>query len=93
MPLSYDGFEGISIFDDRGEVKSLLEWVIRKMDRDVVIERMRKIDFSYIFTLSRCGRLKEVELRRTEIEASWDWRNEKIEEGLQKRINDIIAEF
>ncbi len=93
MPLPYDRFEGISMFDDKGEVKRLVESVILKTDTDVAIERMRKIDFSYIFTLSRGGRLKEVELHRTEIDASWDWRNEKIDEGLQEKIKDTISEF
>jgi hypothetical protein len=51
------------------------------------------MDFSYIFTISKKGRVKEVELVRTEIEASWEWRKGKVDETLQKKIENTISEL
>jgi len=87
---NYDRF---SIFDDKGAVKALVNFVIQQKDPEVRIERMRKIDFTYIFTLSKKGKNKEVELSRTEINASWNWRGGTIDETLQKKIEDTIAQF
>jgi len=93
MPPQFSRLDGFSIFDDKGEVKRLVENIIQNKDPDVNIERMRKMDFSYIFTLHKKGRVKEVELARTEIEASWEWRKGNIDETLQKKIEDTISEF
>ena len=82
-----------NIFDDKGEVKRLVDTLIRQRDPQVSIENMRKIDFSYIFTLSKRGRNSEVELVRTEIDDSWDWRNGKIDTTLRKKIDSAIAEL
>lgn len=93
MPPPYDRFEGISMFDDKGEVKRLVERLIKDGDPDVTIDRMRKMDFSYIFTLSRRSRSREVEISRSEIDASWDWRNGNIDETIQKKVENTIKEF
>jgi len=93
MPPQFNRFDGFSIFDDKGEVKRLVERLIQNKDPDVNIERLRKMDFSYIFTLSKKGKLKEVELVRTEIEASWEWRKGNVDETLQKKIEDTLAEL
>jgi hypothetical protein len=81
------------MFDDKGEVKRLVELLIQEKDPDVAIERMRKMDFSYIFSLSKQGRVREFDLLRDEIDASWDWRNGNIDETVQKKVGDTIAEF
>lgn len=91
MPLEYNG--RFSIFDDIGEVKGLVYSVIRRRDPEVAIERIRKLDFSFVFTLFKKGKRKEVELSRTEIDASWNWREGRIDDTLQKKIEDTIAEF
>ncbi len=93
MPSQFDRFEGESIFDDKGEIKRLVEKIIDEIDPEVVIDRMRKLDFSYVFTLSEKGRRKEVELLRSDIEDSWAWRKGKIDEGLRKKIKKTIAEL
>ncbi len=93
MPAQFDRFGGESIFDDKGEVKCLVDKITQALDPDVVIDRMRKLDFSYIFTLSKKGRRKEVELLRSEIEDSWAWRRGDLEETLQKKIEKTIAEL
>jgi hypothetical protein len=93
MPPQFNRLDGFSIFDDKGEVKRLVESIIQNMDPDVNIERMRKMDFSYIFTLYKKGKAKEVELTRTELEASWEWRKGNIDETLQKKIEDTLSEF
>jgi hypothetical protein len=93
MPPQFNRFDGFSIFDDKGEVKRLVESLIQNKDLNVNIERLRKMDFSYIFTLSKKGKLKEVELVRTEIEASWEWRKGNVDETLQKKIEDTLAEL
>ena len=93
MSPQFDRFEGISIFDDKGEVKGLVEKIIQETDPEVVIDRMRKLDFSYVFILFKRGRSKEVELTRSEIEASWNWKNGNIDETLQKKIERAFAEF
>ena len=93
MSPQFSRLDGISIFDDKGEVKRLVESFIQDKDPDVNIERLRKMDFSYIFILSKKGKLKEVELVRTEIEASWEWRKGNIDETLQKKIEDTLSEL
>ncbi|MGQ9646302.1 MAG: hypothetical protein ACUVWO_07180 [Thermodesulfobacteriota bacterium] len=85
--------DGFSIFDDKGEVKRLVGSLIQRSDPDVQIESMRKIDFSYIFTLSKGLRTSEVELIRTEIDASWDWRKGNLDSTLLKKIEQAIAEL
>ena len=86
-------FEGFTIFDDKGEVKRLIDTLIRESAPEVVIESMRKIDFSYIFTFSKGERSSEVELPRNEIDASWDWRNGNIDPTLWKKIQNAIADL
>jgi hypothetical protein len=93
MPPQFNRFDGFSIFDDKGEVKRLVESLIQNKDPDVNIERLRKMDFSYIFILSKKGRSKEVELVRTEIEASWEWRKGNVDETLQKKVDDTLSEL
>jgi hypothetical protein len=93
MSPQFNRFDGYSIFDDKGEVKRLVESVVQNRDPDVNIERLRKMDFSYIFILFKKGKSKEVELSRNEIEASWEWRKGDVDETLQKKIEVTIAEF
>ncbi|MEI9477707.1 MAG: hypothetical protein WCO26_14165 [Deltaproteobacteria bacterium] len=87
MPFPFNEF---SVFDDKGEVKQLVNRLIQDVDPDIRIESMRKIDYSYIFTLAKQGRTQEVELNRPEIDASWRWRNGSIDETLEKKIRDAI---
>ena len=93
MSHQFNRFDGYSIFDDKGEVKRLVEGLIEMIDPDVNIERLRKMDFSYVFTLSKEGRAREVELVRTEIETSWEWRKGNIDETLEKKIKGTISEL
>lgn len=93
MSFQFDRFEGMSIFDDKGEVKRLVAQVVQERDPEVTIDRMRKMDFSYVFILFKRGRVKEVELTRSEIEASWYWKNGNIDETLQKKIEDTLSEL
>ena len=93
MPPPYDRFEGISMFDDKGEVKRLVERLIQERDPDVGIAQLRKLDFSYIFGLSKGGRIREFEISRSEIDASWDWRNGNIDEAIQEKVERTIKEF
>lgn len=86
-------FEEYSIFDDKGEVKRLVEYLIQNKDPEVTIDRLRKFEFSYLFTLSRGWRTKEVELTRSEIESSWDWKRGNIDETLEKKIYLAIDEL
>jgi len=86
-------FDGFAIFDDKGEVKRLLDSLIQAKDPQVRIDSMRKLDYSYIFTLSKRVRIGEVELIRPEIEASWDWRKGNIDSTLRKKIENTIAEL
>jgi hypothetical protein len=81
------------MFDDKGEVKRLVERLIQDHDPDVVIEGLRKMDFSYIFTLRKRGRIRECELLRNEIDDSWGWRNGNIDESLQGKVEKIVADF
>lgn len=91
MAPNFNKFNGYSIFDDKGEVKRLVESLILKNDPEVRIESMRKFEFSYIFTLSKRGKIEEVELTRSEIDQSWNWRNENIDSTLQKKIETAIS--
>ena len=86
-------FDGDSNFDDKGEVKQLVGYVIKSKDPGVAIESLRKLDYSYVFTLSKMMSSKEVELFRPEIEASWDWRSGNIDEFLEKKIFETISEL
>jgi len=91
MSSPFDRFKGITIFDDKGEVKRMAENVVQEIDPDVIIDRMRKLDFSYVFILSKKEKSKEVELERSEIEASQEWRKGDIDPTLQKKIKNTIA--
>ena len=93
MPPQFSRFDGYSIFDDKGEVKRLVESVVQNKDPEVTLERLRKMDFSYVFILFKKGKSKEVELARDEIEASWEWRKGNVDETLQKKIEDTLSEF
>ena len=93
MPSPFDRFKGITIFDDKGEVKRMAENVVQEIDPDVMIDRMRKLDFSYVFILSKKEKSKEVELERSEIEASQEWRKGNIDPTLQKKIKNTIGEL
>jgi len=93
MLPQFNRFDGYSIFDDKGEVKRLVESLIQEKDPDVTIERLRKMDFSYVFILSKKDRTKEVERARDEIEASWGWRKGNIDETLKKKIEATISEL
>ncbi len=93
VPFPFNRFEGISNFDDKGEVKRLVESVLQRSDPDVTVERMRKMDFSYIFTLFKWGKARDVEFNRSEIEASWDWRNGNIDESIQSKLEKTIKEL
>jgi len=93
MSPRFDRFEGVSIFDDKGEVKRLVARVVQERDAEVTIDRMRQMDFSYVFIFFKMGKSKEVELTRSEIEASWDWKNGNIDETLQKKIENTLSEL
>jgi hypothetical protein len=86
-------FDGFPFFDDKGEVKRLVDSLIRERDPQVSMDTMRKLDSSYIFTLSKQDRSGEVELIRPEIEASWDWRSGNIDNTLRKKVEKAIAEL
>ncbi len=90
---AFHPIEGLSIFDDKGEVKRLVERLLREMDTEVAIDGMRKLDFSYIFVLTKKEKKKEIELLRPEIEASWEWRKGNIDDSLFKKVQKIISEF
>jgi len=81
-------FDAFPLFDDKGEVKRLIDSLIQARDPEVTIDSMRKLDFSYIFTLSKRERCEEVELTRSEIEDSWDWRR-----GNGKRSKILLLNF
>ena len=93
MPPNFYRFDGYSIFDDKGEVKRLVESLIQQKDPNIAIDSLRKMDFSYIITFSKGVERKEVELSRDEIEASWEWRKGIVDETLQKKIENTIAEL
>ncbi len=91
MASQFHRFEGVSIFDDKGEVKRLVEQVLREVDPEATIDRMRKMDFSYIFVLSKKGKRGEVELSRSDIESSWEWRKGVIQETLVRKIQKALS--
>jgi hypothetical protein len=93
MSSQFNRFNGFSIFDDKGEVKRLVESIVQEKDPNVNIERLRKMDFSYVFILFKKEKSIEVELTRDEIEASWEWRKGNIDETLGKKIEVAIAEL
>ena len=93
MSSRFSRFDGYSIFDDKGEVKRLVQSIIQEKDPDVNIERLRKMDFSYVFILFRKGKSIEVELTRDEIESSWEWRKGNVDETLGKKIEVAIGEL
>ena len=93
MSPQFSRLDGISIFDDKGEVKRLVESLLQHKDPDITVERLRKMDFSYVFILSKKGKVKEVELARDEIESSWEWRKGNINETLRKKIEDTLLEL
>ncbi|MGQ9508810.1 MAG: hypothetical protein ACUVTN_05350 [Thermodesulfobacteriota bacterium] len=93
MKASFFQYGRVSIFDDKGEVKGLVESLLQEIDPEVTIERIRKMDFSYILNLSKKGKLKEVELGREEIEASQEWRKGIISETLREKMKKRLLEF
>jgi len=86
-------FDRYGIFDDNGEVKRLVKSIVQESDPDVNIERLRKMDFSYVFILSKKGKNIGVELAREEIEASWEWREGNVDETLEKKIEVAIGKL
>lgn len=90
--MSY-GVDEHNLFEDKGEVKRLVESVLQEKDPQVLIHRMRKLDFSYIFYLAKKGRIKEVELTRQEINASLNWRKGGVDETLVKKIEKTVDEL
>ena len=90
MPYHLDGY---SLFDDKGEVKRLVDSVIQQKDSQVVIDRLRKIDFSYVFTLKKKGKVREVERTREEIDASGSWRNGGTDQTLQRKVERAIDQI
>jgi len=93
MPPRFSPFDGYSIFDDKGEVRRFVEGIVQEKDPDVNIERLRKMDFSYVFILFKKGKSIEVELARDEIEARWEWRKGNVDETLGKKIEVAIGEL
>ena len=93
MPPRFNRLDGLSLFDDKGEVKRSAESVVGNKDPDVNIERLRKMDFSYVFIFYKKGKTTEVKLARDEIEASWEWRKRNVDEALGKKIEVAIAEL
>lgn len=93
MVESFFRYGGVSIFDDKGEVKRLVETIIQEIDPEVSIERIRKLDFSYILILSKKDKLQEVELLRNEIEDCHEWRKGIINETLRKKVQQAISEL
>ena len=93
MSPRFDRFEEHNIFEDKGEVKHLVENLIQDKDPDVTIHRIRKMDHSYLFTLSKKEKIIEVELLRGEIEDSMEWRKGKIDNTLKKKIEISLLEF
>lgn len=93
MSSQFDRLRGLTIFDDKGEVKRLAEKVVGEIDPDATIDRMRKLDFSYVFILSKNRKSMEVELGRSEIQASQEWRRGYIDETLRKKIEKALAEL
>jgi hypothetical protein len=53
MSPRFSHFDDYSIFDDKEEVKHLVESMIQDKDPEVTLERLRKMDYSYIFILSK----------------------------------------
>jgi hypothetical protein len=86
-------FDRYGIFDDKGEVKRLVKSIVQESDPDVIIERLRKMDFSYVFILFKKGKSIEVELARDEIEASWEWRKGNVDETLEKKIEGALGKL
>ena len=86
-------FDRYGIFDDKGEVKRLVKSIVQESDPDVNIERLRKMDFSYVFIFFKKGKNIEVELAREEIEASWEWRKGNVDETLEKKIEVAVGKL
>ncbi len=93
MVESFFQYGRMSIFDDKGEVKRLVENIINEIDSEVSVERIRKMDFSYVLTLSKKDKLSEIELWRNEIEDSHEWRKGIISETLRKKIREAISKL
>ncbi len=71
----------------------MVDFVVQQKDPTVGIEHMRRIDFSYVFTLSKRGGLRELELGQDEINASWGWRNGSIDPILGKKIEKDVDDL
>ena len=93
MSPRFSRLDGSGIFDDKGEVKRLVRSIVQEIDPDVTIERLRKMDFSYVFIFFKKGKNMEVELAREEIEASWEWRKGNVDETLEKKIEVAISKL
>jgi hypothetical protein len=87
----YEYNDRFSIFDDKGAVKSLVATLVHHGNPGVVIYRMRKFEYSYLFTLTRGTRSEELEISREEIDASSRWRNGAISPSLQKKVKTTLS--
>jgi hypothetical protein len=86
----YDYNDRFSIFDDKGAVKRLVGALVHHGNPGVVIYRMRKFEYSYLFTLTRGTRSEELEISREEIDASSKWRTGAISPSLQKKVLSAV---
>ena len=93
MSPRFNRLDGFSIFDDKGEVKRLVGSIIQNKDSQCQYRKYEKNGFFLRLHPHKKGRVKEVELARTEIEASWEWRKGNVDETLQKKIEDTLSEF
>ena len=90
--MDIDEYYGkISIFDDKGDVKRLIGALIHRGNPGVVIYRMRKFEYSYLFTLTRGARSEELEISREEIDASCRWRKGVVSSSLQKKVKTALS--
>ena len=91
MPIRFKGNH--SIFDDRGEVRALVNSLAQRIDPQITVEAVRKLDFSYVLSLSRKDKTQELDITREEIDSSWGWRSGSIDAGLIRKIEEAIDEF
>jgi hypothetical protein len=80
-----------SIFDDKGDVKRLIGALVHRGDPGVVIYRMRKFEYSYLFTLTKGTRSEELDISREEIDDSSKWRTGAISSSLQKKVKTALS--
>jgi hypothetical protein len=86
----YEYNDKFSIFDDKGAVKNLVNALVHVGNPGVAIYRMRKFEYSYLFTLTRGTRSEELEVSREEIDASSRWRKGAISPSLHKKVLSAV---